>query len=164
MSAQRRSEPRDLSSSYDHPGLVRSDVDFTPSPRHEKNKKNVVQLAIQADANWPTRLQTQLISSSLGLTPVLGTADDVSDLFACVMTSLKELRRDMTKRIDRVEDRAQQVQEKLRDQLTDVESQARTDQAQWIRNTDQCLAESLALAAKESEERDIRMTRDIEQF
>ena len=42
---------------------------------------------------------------------------------------------------------ARQGQEKLRDELTDVKSQARTDQAQLIRNTDQCLAESLALAA-----------------
>ena len=28
-----------VSSSYDHPGLVRSDVTFTPSPRNEKRKK-----------------------------------------------------------------------------------------------------------------------------
>ena len=28
-----------LTSSYDIPRLVHSDVDFTPSPRHEKNKK-----------------------------------------------------------------------------------------------------------------------------
>ena len=70
----------------------------------------------------------------------------------------------MTNRIDRVEERAQQGQEKLRDELTDVKSQARTDQAQLIRNTDQCLAESLALAAKESAERDIMMTREIERL
>ena len=80
------------------------------------------------------------------------------------MTGLEGLRRDMTKRINRVEERAQQGQEKLRDELTDVKSQARTDQAQLIRITDQCLAESLALAAKESEERDIRMTREIERL
>ena len=68
-------------------------------------------------------------------------------MFAGVMTGHEELRRDMTKRID------QQDQEKLRDELTDVKSQARTDQAQLIRNFDQCLAESLALATKESDER-----------
>ena len=31
-----------------------------------------------------------------------------------------------------------------------------------IRNIDQCLAESLAQATKESEEREVRMTREIE--
>ena len=41
---------------------------------------------------------------------------------------------------------------------------ARVDQAQLIRNTDQCLAESLAQASKESEEREVRMTREIERF
>ena len=76
-----------------------------------------------------TRLQPQLTSSSLGLTPVLWTAGDVSDMFTGVMRGLEKLRQDMTKRIDRVEERAQQVQEKLRDELTDVKSQARTDQA-----------------------------------
>ena len=33
-----------------------------------------------------------------------------------------------------------------------------------IRNTDQCLAESLAQANKESEEREVRMTREIERL
>ena len=112
-------------------------------------------------ASSSTRLQPQLKSSSLDITPMLGTASDLSDMFACVMTGLKELRRDMSKRIDRVEERAHKGQGKLRDELTDVKSQARTDQAQLIGNTDQCLPESLALAAKESEERDIRMTREI---
>ena len=70
----------------------------------------------------------------------------------------------MTKRIDRVEERAQQGQENLRDELTNVKSQARVDQAQLIRSTDQCLAESLAQATKESEEREIRMTRQIERL
>ena len=45
-----------------------------------------------------------------------------------------------------------------------MKSQARFDQAQLIRNTDQCLAESLAQANKESEEREARMTREIEQL
>ena len=76
------------------------------------------------------------------------------------MPSLEELRRDMTKRMDPVEERAQQGQEELRDELADVKSQARTDQAQLIRHTNHCLAESLALGTKESEERDIGMSRD----
>ena len=45
-----------------------------------------------------------------------------------------------------------------------MKSQARFDQAQLIRNTDQCLAESLAQANKESEEREARMTREIERL
>ena len=83
-----------------------------------------------------TRLQPQLTSSSLGLTLMLGSASDMIDMFAGVMTGLKELRRKMTKKIYRVEKRAQQGQAKLRNAPTDVESQARTDQAQLIRNTD----------------------------
>ena len=59
------------------------------------------------------------------------------------MTGLDELRREMTKRIDQVDERAHQGRENLRDELTHVKSQARVDQAQLIRNTDQCLAESL---------------------
>ena len=95
-------------------------------------------------ASSNTRLQPQSTSSSLSLTPMHGTASDLSDKFAGVMTGLEELRRDMSKTIYRVEERAQQGQEKLRDELTDVKSQARTDQAQLIQNTDQCLAESFA--------------------
>ena len=63
----------------------------------------------------------------------------------------------MTKRIDKLEEKAEQGHERLRDELTDVKSQARSDQAQLIRNTDQCLAESLALATKESQERDAKL-------
>ena len=62
------------------------------------------------------------------------------------------------------EQRAHQGREKLRDELTHVKSQARVDQAQLIRNIDQCLAESLAQANKESEERETRMTREIERL
>ena len=105
-------------------------------------------------ASSSTRLQPQLTSSSLGLTSTLGAAGDTSDMFAGVMTGLYELRRDMTKRIDQVDERAHRGRENLRDELTHVKSQARVDQAQLIRNTDQCLAESLAQANKESEERD----------
>ena len=76
-----------------------------------------------------TRLQPQLTSSSLGLTPSLGAAGDISDIFAGVMTGLEEPRRDMTRRIDQVEERAHQGQEKLRDELTHVKTQARVDQA-----------------------------------
>ena len=101
-------------------------------------------------------------SSFLGLTPVLGTASGVRDIFAKVMPGLEELRQDMTKRIDRVEERAQHGHERLRDELEDAKSQAKSDQAQLIQNTDQCLAESVVLATKESEERDSRMTQEID--
>ena len=52
----------------------------------------------------------------------------------------------------------------MRDKLTDIKLQARRDQAQLIRDTDQCLAENLAMAAKESQERDVTKTREIEQL
>ena len=80
------------------------------------------------------------------------------------MTGLEELRRDMTKRIDQVDERAHQGRENLRDELTHVKSQARVDQAQLIRSPDQCLADSFAQANKESEEREARMTREIERL
>ena len=70
----------------------------------------------------------------------------------------------MTKRIDQVDERAHQGRENFRDELTHVKSQARVDQAQLIRNTDQCLVKSLAQANKESEEREARMTREIERL
>ena len=85
-------------------------------------------------------------------------------MFAGVMNGLEELRRDMTKRIDQVDERAHYGRENLRDELTHVKSQARFDQAQLIRNIDQCLAESLTQANKESEEREARMTREIERL
>ena len=65
----------------------------------------------------------------------------------------------MTKRIDQVDERAHQGRENLRHELTHVKSQARVDQAQLIRKINQCLAESLAQANKESEEREARMKR-----
>ena len=83
-------------------------------------------------------------------------------MFAGVMNGLDELRRDMTKRIDQNDEKAHKGQENLRDELTHVKSQARVDPAQLIRNTDQCLAESLAQANKESYESEARMTREIE--
>ena len=98
----------------------------------------------KGDASSSTRLQPQLLLSSLGLTPVLGTASYLSDMFAGVMAGLEELRHDMTERMNRVEERAQNA--RLREELTDVKSRARSDQVQLIRDTDQCLAESLALA------------------
>ena len=85
-------------------------------------------------------------------------------MFAGVMNGLDELRRDMNKRIDQVDERAHQGRENLRDELTHGKSQARVDQAQLIRNTDQCLAESLAQANKESQEREARMTKEIERL
>ena len=115
-------------------------------------------------ASSSNSLQPQMNSSSWGLTPASGAAGDISDMFAGVMIGLEELRRDMTKRIDRVEERTHQGQEKLRDELSNVKSQARVDQAQLIRNTDQCLAESLAQATKELEKREVTMTRDIERL
>ena len=42
--------------------------------------------------------------------------------------------------------------------------QARVDQAQLVRNTDQCLTESYAQATKESEEREVRMIREIDRM
>ena len=85
-------------------------------------------------------------------------------MFAGVMNGLDELRRDMTKRIDQVDERAHQGRENLRDELTHVKSQARVDQAQLIRNTDQCLAESLAQANKESHGGMARTMREIERL
>ena len=85
-------------------------------------------------------------------------------MFAGVMNGLDELRRDMTKRIDQVDERAHHGRESLKDELKHVKSQARFDQAQLIRNADQCLAESLAQANKESEEREARMTREIDRL
>ena len=178
-----------LSSSYDHPEITHPDVDFEPCPRNDKDRKAMansptrpmsygmtVRVSSTFDrlmmsmgkqkggASSSTRLQQLLTSSSLGLTPASEAAGDISDMFAGVMTGLEELRLDMTKRIEQVEERAHQDQEKLRDELTNVKSQARVDQAQLIRNTDQCLAESLAQANKESVEREIRMAREIERL
>ena len=124
-----------LSSGHDGLGFMHSDMDFTPSPRQDKSKKalsdsptrpmsdgitmgasstyNRLMMSMgtqKGGASSSTRLQPQLTSSSLGLTPMLGTASDMSDMFAGVMTGLKELRRDMSKKIDRVEERAQQGQ------------------------------------------------------
>ena len=103
-----------ISSSYDHPELAHSDVVFTPSPRNEKSKKTLsnspskprtegitvgassafdrlmMSMGTQkGGASSSTRLQPQLTSSSLGLTPVLGAAGNISDMFAGVMEGLK---------------------------------------------------------------------------
>ena len=116
-----------LFSGFDHPGLVHSDTDFTPSPRQEKGKKAMSSVPSipmsdkinmetfstfdrlmmsmgkkKGGASSGTRLQPQLTSSSLGLTPVLRTASDVSGIIASVMTGLEEQRQDMTERIYRV--------------------------------------------------------------
>ena len=167
-----------LSSSYDYPGITHPDVNFTPCPRNDMGRKasSALPTRLMSDGitmgasstfdrlmmsmgkqmggdSSSTRLQPQLTSSSLGLTPTSGAAGEISEMFAGVMTGLEELRRDMTKRINRVEERAHQGQESLRDELTHVKSQARIDQAQLIRNTDQCLAESLAKARSHTKER-----------
>ena len=178
-----------LTSSYEYPETSHPDVNFTPCPRNEESRKAssvsptrpmsdgitmgasstfdrlMTSMHKQKDgASSSTRLPPQLTSSSLGLTPPLGAAGDISDMFAGVMNGLDELRRDMTKKIDQVDERAHHGRESLKDELTHVKSQARFDQAQLIRNTDQCLAESLAQANKESEEREARMSREIERL
>ena len=182
-------QARGLSSSYDQPEITHPDVNFTPCPRNDMSREassasptrpmsDGITMGASSTfdrlmtsmhkqkggASSSTRLQPQLTSSSLGLTPPLGAAGDISDMFAGVMNGLDELRRDMTKRIDQVDERAHHGRESLKDELTHVKSQARFDQAQLIRNTDQCLAESLAQANKESEEREARMTREIERL
>ena len=169
-----------LSSGYDHPEITHPDVNFTPCPKNDMSGKAssasptrpvsdgitmgasstfdrlLTSMSKQkGGASSSTRLQLQLTSPSLGLTPPFGATGDICDIFAGVRNGLDELRRDMTKRIDQVDERAHQGRENLRDELTHVKSQARVDQAQLIRNTDQCLAESLAQASKESEEREI---------
>ena len=146
-------------SGYDGPGMTHSDMDFTPSLRQEKSNKALSDSPTRASsdgiamgasstydrlmmsmgtqkggASSSTRLQPQLTSSYLSLTPLLGTASDLSDMFAGVMTGLEELRHDMTKRMDRIEERAHKGHERLRDELTHVKSQARSDQAQLIRS------------------------------
>ena len=156
-----------LSSSYDHLEITHPDVDFTPCPRNDMSRKSLSTSPTRTMSDGitsNTRLQPQLTSSSRGLTPASGAAGDISDMFAGVMTDLEELRRGMTKRINRVEETAHQGQGKLRDELTHVKSQARVDQAQLIHKTDQCLVESLAQANKESEENEVRMTREIERL
>ena len=170
----------DLYSSYDHPEIAHPDVDFTPCPRIDMSRKALStsptrpmsdgiivgvsstfdRLMTSMGLSSSTKLQPQLTSSSLGLTPASGAAGDISGMFAGVMTGLENPRRDMTKRIDRVEERAHQGQAKLRNEITNVKSQARVDQAQLI----QYLAESLAQATKESGEREVRMTREIERL
>ena len=103
-------------------------MDFTPCPRHDKCKKALsnsptrpvsdgitvgesssfdrlmMSMGTQkGGASSSTSLQSQSTSTSLGLTPVSGAAGAISDMFAGLMTGLEELRRDMTKRIYRVE-------------------------------------------------------------
>ena len=113
-------------------------------------------------ASSSTGLQPQLTSSFLGLTTVLGSASDMRGRFVDVLTGLEEMRQDMTKRIDRVEGRAQQGHERLREELAN--SRANCDKVQQAQITYQCLAESLARANKESEEKDRRLTREKNQL
>ena len=133
-----------LSSGYDGLGLMHSDMDLTSSPIQERSKKALLEsptrpmsdgITIGASSTYDrlmmsmgtqkggalssTRLQPQLTTSSLGLTPMLGTASDINAIFAGVMRGLEELRWNMTKKIDRVEENAQQGQENLRIELTD---------------------------------------------
>ena len=120
-----------LSSGFDHLGLMHSVTDFTPIAKQEKHRKAMsnspprpmsdgitmgtsstfdnpmISMGTQkGSASSNTRLQPQLTSSSQGLTTVLGSASDMRGMFADVMTGLDELRQDMTKRIDGVEESA----------------------------------------------------------
>ena len=122
----------ELSSAFEHLGLMHSDTDFTPSPKQEKNKKMMLNSPSRpmyagitmetsstfdtlmmstgtqkGGASSSTRLQPQLTSSSLGLTPVLSSASDARGMFADAMTGLDKVQQDMRKRIDREEERAQ---------------------------------------------------------
>ena len=119
-----------LSFAFDHLGLMHSDADFTPRSKQEKNKKamskspsrpmeGVIRMGTsstfdrlmvymceqKAGASSSSRLQLQLPSTSLGLTPVLGSVSDVRGMFTDRMTGVQELRRGMTKRINRLEER-----------------------------------------------------------
>ena len=105
-----------LSSSYDHPEITQPDVNFTQCPRNDMSRmassnsptrpmSDGITLGVSSTfdrlmmsmgkqngvASSSTRLQPQLTSSSLGLTPTLGVAGDISDMFAGVMTGLEEL-------------------------------------------------------------------------
>ena len=137
---ERMASPRTegLSSSYDHPEITHPDVNFTPCPRNDMSRKAssasptrpmsdgitmgasstfdrlMMSMGKQkGGASSSTRLQPQLTSSSLGLTAPLGASGDISDMFAGIMIGLDELRRDMTKRIDQVDERAHQGYDKL---------------------------------------------------
>ena len=96
-----------LYSSYDYPEITHPDVNFTPCPRNDMSRKALstsltrpmsdgITLRVSSTfdrlmtsmpkqkggASSRTRLQPQLTSSSLGLTPTLGAAGDISDMFA----------------------------------------------------------------------------------
>ena len=106
--------------------FLHSGRDCTPSPRQEKSMKAMsnspsrlmsngltmgtsstfdrLMMSVgthEGGASSSARLQPRMTSSSLGLTPVLGKANDVSGMFAKVMTSLEELRQDTMKMISR---------------------------------------------------------------
>ena len=91
-----------LSSSYDHPGIAHPDVDFTPCPRNDMSRQTLstsptrpmsdgifvgvtspfdrLMMSMgkqKGGASSSTRLQPQLTSSSLGLTPASGAAVDI---------------------------------------------------------------------------------------
>ena len=92
----------ELSFGFVHLGLMHTGTDLTPSPEQEKNKKAMSILPSRRMSDWitmgtsstfdrlimsmgtqkggvssSTMLSPQLTLSSLGLTPVLGTASDV---------------------------------------------------------------------------------------
>ena len=140
-------------------GLMNSYTDFTSSPKQEKKKKAMStspsrpwtarwipvetfstfdRLMMSMDmercrASSSTRLQPQLMSSPLGLTSAFGWANDVRGI---VMTGFDGLRQNITKRIDRVEERTQQCYGRLGDELANAKSQANCDHVQLVQNTD----------------------------
>ena len=100
-----------LSSSYDHPEITHSDVNFTSCPRNDMSRKassasptrfmsdgitmgasstfDSLMMSMgkqKGGASSSNRLQPQLTSSSLGLTSPLGRVGDISAMFAGVMT------------------------------------------------------------------------------
>ena len=102
-----------LSFGLDHLGLMHSDTYLFPRPRREKIKKAmsispsipmsdgitmgesakfdrlIMSMGRQnGGASSSTRLQPQLTSMSLGLTPVLGMAGALRGMFANVMTGV----------------------------------------------------------------------------
>ena len=95
-----------LSSSYDHPEITHPDVNFTPCPKNDMRRKALAASPTRpmsdgitmgassafdrlmmsmgkqkGGASSSTRLQPHLTSSSLGLTPTLGAAGDIGDMF-----------------------------------------------------------------------------------
>ena len=74
-----------------------------------------------------TRLQHEMMPPTLGLTSELGPACEINGMFADVMARLPELRQEMTKRLDKVNEIVQYDHGKLKDELADKRSRANYD-------------------------------------